>query len=162
MTADKLSKAEQVWTMWHQKDEPRQLVEAEWDFPDFVFHAGQADTIVYSSDKWEDDGDFHDYVHDFDSRPSVYAYAGDGNERSVARLLGVRDLSGDMPLTVLAIVKEFIYTPLGHPRQCVRFADPPLLCTTNDKKTLVILSEERGAIFVRGGTMHVTERGIVN
>ena len=103
-----LKEAERSWRMWHQK-EPRETLETEVSFPKTVFSVGTARVITYLSDKWEDDGDFYDYVHDFDTDPEVFMTNGDGKTKSVSTLLGVRKLSGELAMPILASVKELIY-----------------------------------------------------
>lgn len=161
-----LSKAEASWRMWHQK-EPRELHEVSYQFPSHVFCVGTAETIVYASDKWEKDGKFFDYVHEFDSRPEVFMV--DGQRRnpaappsSVKKLLGTRDLEGELALPILGHVKEIIISPPDDaPDHCIRFRDNPIMCCTADHKTVIVFSETKGPIFIRGGKMVVTERGIV-
>lgn len=161
-----LSKAEASWRMWHQK-EPRDLHEVVYNFPERVFCVGTAETIIYESDKWEKDGRFFDYVHEFDSKPEVYMTEGvrqnpDVPSASVKRLLGTRDLEGELALPILGHVKEIIISPSSDdPDHCIRFRDNPIMCCTADHKTVVIFSEKKGPIFIRGGRMVVTERGIV-
>lgn len=161
-----LPKAEASWRMWHQK-EPRELFETSYDFPEHVFCVGTAETVIYASDKWEKDGKFFDYVHEFDSRPEVFM--ADGQRRnpgaaptSVKRLLGTRDLEGELALPILAKVKTLIISPPDDaPDHYINFRDEPVMCCTADHKTVVIFSESKGPIFIRGGKMVVTERGIV-
>jgi hypothetical protein len=173
----RLRQAEDHFRLWHQKD-PRELFEIDYDFPEHVYCVGRADAILYASDKWERDGDFFDYIHDFSSLPYVYACDGAFNlpahgRKSVKQLLRATDLDGEFALPILAGVRQLVVCPLdeegprnarGNPsarKQYLDFEDPPLLCCSPDLKTLVIFSEERGPIFIRGGQMVVTERGIV-
>lgn len=166
MPRSKLPQAEDSWRMWHQK-EPREHHEVFYNFPTHVFRVGTAETITYRSDKWEDDGKFFDYVHEFDSHPEVFMLEDKrqnphAKSVSVQKLLGTRDLKGELALPILAHTKELIISPddaeVDH---CIRFSDGPLLCCTTDHLTLVIFSDKKGPIFIRGGKMKVTERGIV-
>lgn len=170
----RLQKAEDHFRLWHQKN-PRQIFEIDYDFPEYVDCIGRADAILYASDKWERDGDFFDYIHDFSSLPFVYACEGAfdlppyGRPKSVKQLLRATDLDEEFALPILAGVRQLVVCPVNEegPRsnpaqkQYIDFRDPPMLCCSPDLKTLVIFSEERGPIFVRGGQMVVTERGIV-
>lgn len=169
-----LSKAEDHFRLWHQK-EPRQIFEVDYDFPDYVHCVGRAEDILYASDKWEEDGNFFDYIHDFDSLPFVYACEGSfdlpvkGQPKSVKKLLQAPSLDGEFSLPILAQVRELVICPVAakgprtNPmnRRMLAFDQLPLLCCSPDLKTLIIFSEERGPIFIRGGEMVVTERGIV-
>lgn len=157
------SKAEQVWRTWHQKN-PRELHEVEYDFPEEVFSIGLAETIIYASDKWEDDGDFYDYVHEHETGAEVFTTDGTGRRASVKSLLGTRqDLkTGELSLPMLGMVKELIVMPHdADAKHSLKFKEKPILSCSLDRKTLIIFSESKGPIFVRGGRMVVTERGIV-
>jgi hypothetical protein len=159
--------------MWHQK-EPREIVEATYDFPDEVVPVGEAQRILYSSDKWEEDGDFYTYYHDFDSHPTVYApskstWAKRANKGArgtkakpldVARTLKMAHVDDELQLPLLAKTLELIVVDVDGKKQSRKFRGETPLCCTSDLKTLVILAND-GPIIVRGGQMVVTERGIV-
>lgn len=161
--------AEDAWRMWHQK-EPRELVEATYDFPEELQPVGKAKRILYSSDKWEEDGDFYTYFHDFDSHPTVYApsrsaWAKRANGArakplDVARALNVNHVDDPQQLPLLAKTLELIITDVDGKKQSRKFRGETPLCCTSDLKTLVILASD-GPIIIRGGQMVVTERGIV-
>lgn len=148
------------YRMWHQKD-PDRIVTRSYTFPKTVCVMGVATDICYASDKWEADGDFFDYTHCFDSRPFLYHVDGVGRSKDVCRLLGVRSLNGDIPLTALAHVKSLSIDvdKLGA-RELDFGSEKPLMACTPDKKTLVIFAVA-GPFFVTGKEMRVTERGIV-
>lgn len=164
----KLQRAASTYRMWHQKH-PDRVDATDYHFPDRICPVGFADAIVYESDKWEADGDFYDYHHEFDSDPEVFmegdvAPFAPSRTVSTARLLrtpDVRDTSTtSMPL--LATVKTLVIKPFdGGPKHNLNFRNPPPLCCTTDKKTLVILSETMGPIIISGGRMVITDRGIV-
>lgn len=162
--------AEDAWRMWHQK-EPREVVEATYDFPEEVVPVGKAQRILYSSDKWEEDGDFYTYYHDFDSHPTVYAPStstwakrANGSPRAkpldVARTLKMKHVDDELQLPLLAKTLELIIVDNDGDKQSRKFRGETPLCCTADLKTLVILASD-GPIIVRGGQMVVTERGIV-
>lgn len=162
-----VEKASKNFQSWHQKD-PSGVVEQTYDFPARVHYAGKMLYMVYESDKWEKDGDFYPYEHDFDSHPSFYVprYATKlkpdlRRYRSGKRLLCVPDLTGDVPLTMLAIVAEMVIKQRDGKRQKFTFKELPVMAGTQDNKTLVIFSDE-GPLFVSGGRMRITERGIVH
>lgn len=162
--------AAEAWRMWHQK-EPREVVQATYDFPEELVPAGKAQRILYSSDKWEEDGDFYTYFHDFDSHPTVYAPSGsewaktrENRGRSstldVARALSVPDVNSQIHLPLLAKTMELIIVGLDGKKKSRKFRGETPLCCTSDLKTLLILASG-GPIIIRGGKMVVTERGIV-
>lgn len=206
--------AAKLFKTWHAK-EAQTIEELEYPLEDIpVFRAGYLDCITYFSDKWEDDGDCYDYVHECDSKPSVFmadvtpfyfvTQGGSkmhgpftldqmmdnnieheevcvaiermslgeeldvGNYRVHCGLPGdptellatkvARDATHAMP--ILAGVKELImFEDDGHQR-IIRFKTLPKLLLCHDKKGLLCLSGELGPIYIRGGKMHVTERGI--
>lgn len=150
-------KIERTYEMWHQKNVDAAF-EQEIDFPEGLACVGRAETIYYESDKWEKDGHFVLYVHEFDSGPFVYF--GEGEDVSTKHLLGVRNLRGELALPVLAFVTSLTYARDNKPHKTLNFKDPPTLVCTADRKTLVIFSKEKGPIFISGGKMVVTERGI--
>lgn len=166
-----LDRARQIYKLWTEKDPSdsslwqEELTErtVDWDSLD-IRAIGKGGDIVYTSDKWEKPGVLERYHHPFDSGPSVFSAAHEGEAgapASLARLLGVRDLR-KVTLTLIAVVNEIVIKVPGSKNLTLSFeADPPALCSTLDKQGLVILSKERGPIVVRGGRMRVTARGIV-
>jgi hypothetical protein len=161
--------AEDAWRMWHQK-EPREMVETTYDFPEEVVPVGKAQRILYSSDKWEEDGDFYTYFHDFDSHPMVYApstssWAKKRENRGsrpldVARTLKMEHVDDELQLPLLAKTLELIIVDGEGKKQSRKFRGQTPLCCTSDLKTLLVLASD-GPIIIRGGQMVVTERGIV-
>lgn len=147
------------YEMWHEKG-VRQVQEKKFTFPKELFRAGRAVEIVYSSDKWEKDGDNFDYSHSYGSGVSVYrAKPKVGAARDTCKLLHVDDLNGTIPMVQLAYVKELVVENDGE-RWPLVFARPPMLVTLLDLRTLVIL--HRDPIFIRGGKMVVRAPGITN
>lgn len=152
-------KPEKIYEMWHQK-EVKTAKTRRFTFPEEVFVLGKAETIDYDSDKWERDREFYPYGHNFDSHPTVYGAKGTGARKSVASLLGVRDPNNsEWEMPVLAYCTELCYDD-GVGLRKLRFAGRVVLTCSNDRKTLVILSNSR-PVFIRGGQMIATERGIV-
>ncbi len=142
---------------WHQKPVKR-FVEKQFTFPQNVFCAGRAVSIVYSSDKWEKDGDAFTYVHDFSSGPSLYRTTPKtGAGKDTRKLLGVDDLNGLIPMVQLAHVLEIVVEN-SHKRWTIAFASRTPLMSLLDRKTLVIL--HRQPIFIKGGKMSVRAPGI--
>lgn len=211
-----------LFRTWHAK-EAQTVEELEYPLEDIeVFRAGYLDCITYFSDKWEDDGDCYDYVHECDSKPSVFTsegadvpvfYVNDGRsvhgpftlEEMVENNRDSDDLCGELEdmesgddlrvgggadaefiiscypgepgdpeellatrvarsathaMPILAGVKELIVVDDRGDKRCIRFKTLPKLLLCHDKKGLLVLSGELGPIYIRGGKMHVTERGI--
>ncbi len=153
------SRAEANYETWHQKH-VNKIIEKRYEFPKQVFCVGKAVHIMYHSDKWEDEGKGFDYSHYFDSMPSVYkANPAMGSPKSVRNLLKA-DPDGELPLPILAGVLEITIND-GVRDQKTKFeSHKPLMCCSDDRKTLIIFAKS-GPIFIRGGSMVVTERGIV-
>lgn len=157
--------SEEAWRMWHQK-EPRELLQQKYELPKKVFAVGEADRIYYSSDKWEDDGDFYTYYHDFDSRPTVYVprktswgKASSNPSLDIVETLEMEHLNDAVRLPMLAKTLELVVEIDGE-KKSRKFRGETPLCCTSDLKTLVIFASD-GPIIIRGGKMVVTERGIV-
>lgn len=158
---------------WHAKA-PDTVFGSNYDFPNKVELLGKAIDIIYYADKWEKDGKGFEYIHTFDSKPLVYAKrsyltgkAAASQQKSVCELLQVKSLSVDLDLPVLAIAKELtIERDSDHHRQTLLFKrSKPVMSCSHDRKTLIIFAYgddgKEAPIFIRGGTMIVTERGIV-
>lgn len=155
------------YSMWHQKH-PNEVLDITIAWPEEVYQCGRAEQILYRSDKWEDDNNFFMYDHVFDTRPFVYCQRGsvlepfaNSKRRSVRRLLRVNDLEKDpVPLPYLAKAVELTISLSDGTGQTLNLVAEPALCCTLDLKTLVICMEN-DILFINGGKMHVTERGIV-
>lgn len=158
----------EAWRMWNQK-EVRSVSPAEYDFPEVVVPVGKADRILYSADKWEEDGDFFTYYHDFDSHPFVYTekgasmtkgISGKGKGIDVAQVFGVETVDDSWSVPVLAYALELIWTTPDGRKAKKKFKKDTIMSCAEDLKTLCILSED-APVFIRGGSMVITERGIV-
>lgn len=156
-----LRRAENLFRLWHQKhpneDDHQRMTTS---FAPVVGYVGHAQSIVYLSDKWEDDGDFHPYEHDFDSHPMAFSRDGEGREKDTAHLLGVPSVNGAWAMPLLAYVQSVTLDD-GRGPFTVKFPDFPVMTCSPDRKTLVILHRP-AHVFIRGGTMTITERGIVD
>lgn len=156
-----------AYELWHQK-EVDEIIETSYPLERTdVFWAGHADVIYYTSDKWEQDGDVYRYVHDFDSRPGVFTKDGyeDSDDDTIVDpcwLLHVPEVSAraKAPLAFLATVEELIFVRPDGSKHSYRFRSPPALLGTTDRKGLLILSRDKGPIYIRGGKMFYDERGI--
>jgi hypothetical protein len=157
-----VGRAADLYRLWHQKEAEEDIEVLDLPLEAIeVFHAGRADSILYVSDKWEDDGNVYDYSHEFDSGPSVYMEDGEGDQGDVEELLQTAvSARAKAPFPVLAGVKELILVDDDGNKRVLRFKVTPMLLMTLDKRGLLILSKELGPIYIRGGKMHVTERGI--
>lgn len=146
----KLAKAVSNYEMWHQR-RAKKITKASFSFPGHVSKIGRAIEILYRSDKFETDGKFYDYSHTFDSRPFVYGQDGSSDEDAV---------SGELSLPLLGTVKWLlIKTASGE--ETLTFPRGTILSCSSDRKTVIILNKG-DPLFVRGGKMVVTKRGIVN
>jgi len=164
-----VERARATWRMWHQKENPKREYKKSERLLDEAFFApvGKAHEILYSSDKWERDGDQHDYIHEFESHPTVYipdSYASDeevvGTPKKTLSVLGLRVKPPRLVVPELAKVREFSYVDSAGELVEVRLGKGAIMGSSPDKKTLIILSKN-GPVLVRGGQMRVTARGIV-
>ena len=163
--------ADQNFEMWHRKTPRRDNYIKNAIDPAKHHHMaciGWATDIVYSSDKWEKDGVFYPYEHDFSSRPKVYVPSSSvpkgektvGQLRNTARFLGESSLSGVKALAQLAFVEELIYEDVEGDECRLMVGAKAKMASSPDKKTLIILASF-GPVFVSGGRMVITSRGIV-
>ena len=144
-----------VYEEWHSK-EPSQLKTVKVDPPDRVYACGKGELIAYRSGKWQKGNNTEDYEHLFTSKPTVYHSTGEGRVRSVGGLLKndtIISLGYCIELTVIGFDGQEYEFPIGRSRK------PRMVCTT-DKKTVIVL-HSKGPIFINGGSMRVTDRGIV-
>lgn len=156
--------------MWHQR-QPSSAYEKHVQFPKSLVCIGKAHEIIYISDKWEEHADFFSYVHSFDSHPEVYGDANSfsdfpiGKPKSTAKLINVKDVNDSAKLAapILARVAEFsLFLNDDYDTPYVlRFDFPPLMICSPDMEGLIILSDNKGPIVVKGGQMEITQRGIV-
>lgn len=149
-----------VYEMWHQK-RVDSVTPMEIILPRRLTRLGRGKRIVYESDKWEADGDFYPYQHEF-GHPDVFVAHKQG-EIDTRDFLGLDDLENcQLDWVHLGVVEELRYrAPESEKKTVLRFSQQPFLCCTPECDTLVIMSSPN-MYFVRGGTMRVTERGIVD
>ena len=169
MNKTSLNKAIKNHAMWHQK-EADEVLTPSYEFGDQAYCIGTIDQLWYSSDKWEENGNFCTYYHDFDSHPPVYCSEDSPlivpaaeylRHKKTTALLRVKSVNGEVPLTFLSYALELTVN-YGKVKKRYRFrSEQPPVCGTPDNKTLVILAKA-GPIYVRGGRMSITARGIVN
>lgn len=158
-----------TWKMWHDKENPkREYTRKEKLLSEKHFvPIGKAHEILYSSDKWEKDGDAYDYIHEFESHPLVFIPASRvredeaiGAPRKTTSVLGLRSPKKSLVVVELAKVKTLTYYDADGELVEIQGLKSAVLASSPDKKTLLILAK-KGPILVRGGQMKVTSRGIV-
>jgi hypothetical protein len=154
-----INKGVKVYQEWHAKD-PSDIVKIKvpHGLPNEVASVGKALQIAYRSGKWKKGNSTDDYEHDTKSSdpPTIYHETGDGRVRAVSSFL-----KNDV-IVHLGECLEIIGEDLdGEPLEIDIGKKLPKLVCTSDYRTLIILHKE-GPIFINGGTMKVTERGIVD
>lgn len=161
-------KAEDIYIGWHEKN-PKKFETKKVSLLDEPYFCaiGHAVEITYKSDKWEEDGNWHLYVHDFTSRPKVYL-----PERHVSEdeqlgrpvktksLLGSKALKNQLQVAFLATAVEFTLKDKDGENLELKLGRGAKMYSTPDAKSLLILTKA-GPVIVRGGEMRVTSRGIV-
>lgn len=173
MSQRRLEKAEGVFEMWHKKNPRSHIVKnlsgTKQDFEDYMVCVGHADEIIYDSDKWEKDKDFHSYIHDFSSHPKVYfPQSSDvdhnliiGRPKKTVSFLDIPSLKHPLVVAQIAFATELVFTNKNKEEVVVNLGKRKSPCfSTNDLKTVIILSP-KGPIFISGNKMKVTKRGIV-
>jgi hypothetical protein len=155
--SDKVKKAEKVYKEWHQKD-PKRVTKKTRSLSEKMFKVGKAKEILYSSAKWEAKN--HSYVHGPMSS-FVYCEYAFGDEKASHNTSSLIGSIETVPLTHLGEVLEFTIELNDGTEHTFALSGKPMLCSTVDKKAIVIL--DRGGIIVaRGGTMRVDSRGIID
>ena len=159
-----VNKGVDVYHEWHDKD-PTKLTSIKVDLPVDVGQMGKVTMIAYRSGKWLKSGKTEDYEHPFESGPFIYHEDGDGRLKQVSSMIRQAGSSEGNPkgLPVLIdlgkCIELTLETPEGGEDEII-LRGAPKLCCTPDKKTLVILHSD-GPLFIKGGRMRVTNRGIV-
>ncbi len=172
MSERRLNKAHDVFEMWHKKN-PRthlskDLSGTPQDFEEYMCCVGHADEIIYDSDKWEKDKDFHSYIHDFTSHPKVYFPQSHcdpnliiGRPRKTVSFLDISSLEQPLVVAQLAFANELVFKNKDKEEVFLDLGKRKSPCfSTNDLKTVIILSTD-GPIFISGSRMKVTKAGIV-
>ena len=83
--------------------EAKRKTKLKWKWPSHLIEAGSCEAVMYTSDKWRDDGDYVDYKHVAEGPQTLYVKEGflrdyDGEEME---LYGdTVELSGEMPDTI--------------------------------------------------------------
>jgi hypothetical protein len=159
--------AAELYKMWHEKP-PKEQFESVLSPPKKMFAVGHATHILYESDKWEEDGDYHRYIHKFTSLPTLYAENGElfpedvqpYAEKKTASLLGVHKLQGEYGFPVLAHVHALTWTD-GNVSRKIKFKSyKPVMSCSVDQRTVVIFADE--LLLINGGKMVVSAPGIID
>ena len=164
-------KAKKHYKLWHQKP-PDSYKVSTYKFPKQVTRLGRAKNILYFSDKWEEDGKGFEYTHDFTSKPDVYASPGlvDALGIAIENPKGVNvqralkcSPDGDIPLGFMALALEMTLDADGEEVTIPLKSDgASVWCLPDRKGVLIFVGESRPeCLIIRGGSMVVTERGIV-
>jgi hypothetical protein len=152
--------------MWHQKEPSRtQRVNPRCDWDETLVCVGKAHHIVYRSGKWEKGSKKNDYIHHFDTFPSVYmrkgAVEGGTGGKTVKQLFGnMRNADGQAEVAELAAVLSFALDDGGEGEE-MELHQGAKVYGGVDKRTVLILDPVWGPIVIKGGKMHFDERGIV-
>ncbi len=161
-----MSKGERNYKMWHAK-EPNKVVRKKVRALNekYACPVGTGVQILYKSAKWETKN--FEYVHDFGT-PKVYflesqTRAGEavGKKRTVNGLVCAKTKSSAPEMALLGTVDELTYKDNTGEIVSISGIRGAKLLGCPDNKGLLILSK-RGPIFIRGGKMRVTARGIVD
>lgn len=160
---------EEVYRMWHRKEpHNRFVVSAGCNDDDGMVGIGQAHNIIYRSGKWESGRKTNDYIHHFDSRPSVFmlekklpaSSRGTADKTVGALLAGASNSDGQIEVAELA-------TPLslglddGDDGADIKISKGAKVYGCVDQKTVIIHDPHWKLIVIKGGRMHFDERGIV-
>ncbi len=154
-----IDKGVKVYQEWHAK-EPNDIVKIKVPrgLPVEVFAIGKALQIAYRSGKWKKGNATDDYEHDtkWSDPPTIYHDTGDGRARTTESFL-----KNDVIVHLGECLEIIGEDPTGEPIEVAIGKKLPKLVCTNDYKTLIVLHND-GPIFINGGSMRVTERGIVD
>ena len=161
--------AEEVFQMWHRK-EPRNrfTVSGGCNEDDGMLCIGKAHNIVYRSGKWEKGRKTNDYIHHFDSHPSVYmlekklpAESRGVANKTVGQLLsGAINADGQVEVAELAVPLSFGLDD-GEDGADIEINRGAKVYGCVDQKTVIIHDPKWKLIVIKGGRMYFDERGIV-
>lgn len=167
------AKAEKVFEMWHKKSPNRVgALKLGCDEKDIMVCVGKAHNIVYRSGKWESGRKTNDYVHHFDSKPSVYmlgfvlesqgADVPSRKEKAVEQLLAkARNADGQFAVAELATPLSFGLDDGTTEGDDIDISSGARVYGAVDQKTVIIVDPKWKLIVIRGGQMYFDERGIV-
>jgi hypothetical protein len=160
---------EDVYRMWHRKEPHNKfVVSAGCSDDDGMLCIGKAYDIVYRSGKWESGRKTNDYIHHFDSKPSVYmlekklpAGARGAADKTVGELLaGAINDDGQVEVAELAVPLSFGLDD-GDEGSDIKINRGAKVYGCVDQKTVIIHDPQWKLVVIKGGRMHFDERGIV-
>lgn len=139
--------------------EPKHVGQISITIPDQAWKVGKATHVAYRSDKWE--GKNHDYWHDHDGGCSTYRLDDDSYDGRICKVPGW--LSSTSTIVLLGECLGFSYTDFEGVEIEGKTSKPypELYCTPNGKALLVVTHKRTIHVMVWGGSLSVTERGIV-
>jgi len=161
--------AEDVYRMWHKKEpHGKFVVRGGCNGDDKMLCIGKAHNIVYRSGKWEKGRKTNDYVHHFDSKPSVYVLAkklpAELREDASKTVDGLLDSSaneeGRIEVAELAVPLSFGLDDGEHGADMDIHRGAKVYGAV-DQRTVIIHDPEWKLIVIKGGRMYFDERGIV-
>jgi hypothetical protein len=161
--------AEDVYRMWHKKEpHSKFVVRGGCRGDDKMLCVGKAHNIVYRSGKWEKGRKTNDYIHHFDSKPSVYILEkklpadlrGDAT-KTVDDLIGSSaNEDGRIEVAELAVPLSFGLDDGEHGADMDIHRGAKVYGAV-DQRTVIIHDPEWKLIVIKGGRMYFDERGIV-
>lgn len=164
--AQDLKRSEEGWKTFHQKANPRELLDVSVEWPQVWECAGYCVTMYYDSDKWYPDGEFVKYYHDHGKGIRIYHPIG------IVRGGDARDFDTQQPPVKRWPESGFVLGEcLGwdmkreqSKRQIYRAipAKGSILCAFPDRRTLFVFDEREGVVALMAGPgMVVRDVGIV-
>jgi hypothetical protein len=153
-----------VFEMWHQKSPTgAQVKRVLGDMDACMVPVGKAHEIIYRSGKWEKGRKTNDYVHAFDSHPSVYML-----EKFAPESRAQGKSAGSLLRAAQGADGRFVVAELATPLtlsiddgQEIAIHNGSKVYGAVDKKTVIICDPKWKLVIIKGGRMHFDERGIV-
>lgn len=161
--------AEDVYRMWHKKEPHNKFViSGGCNENDGMLCVGKAHNIIYRSGKWEKGRKTNDYIHHFDSKPSVYmltkklpADTRSNPDTTVGKLVsGAVNPDGQVEVAELAVPLSFGIDD-GDDGEDIQINNGAKVYGCVDQKTVIIHDPKWKLIIIKGGRMYFDERGIV-
>lgn len=153
-----------VFEMWHQKEPTgAQVKRVLSDMDQIMVPVGKAHEIVYRSGKWEKGRKTNDYVHAFDSHPTVYMlekFAPESQAAGKAASSLLRAAQGADGRFVVAELAVPLTLSINGGDE-IDIHNGSKVYGAVDKHTVLICDPHWKLIVIRGGRMHFDERGIV-
>ena len=161
--AKDLPGAKKLWQIFHDKENPRELIDVSKPVPKRWALAGRAAQTLYSSDKWNPDGQFDAYyhVHDDGSGGGVWLYVPVGTFTWAAEEPIPVETWPDAG-AVLGTADGFLMERADSGKQVEAYcADDALLCAFPDGSALFVYDPKDGVIaLVIGDPLDIGREGI--